>query len=403
MALRLLVALSVRNLLRHRRRNLLLLTAICVAVGGVIVMNALMRGMQQDMRDAAVDNLTGHLKLLAPGYRDDPGIEHAFALAPGWQPEVNGDDLVGWAPRVRVPAVIMSERETRGVQLVGIDPAREHISFLERVPVDGERLAGAGDGRLLIGRDLAERLQTDVGYRLVVITQGADGRNREAGFRVAGIFHGEGAGLERAFAFTGMGHLQALLDVSGVTEVSVRLTGDANLEPARVGLGAARTDVDVLTWQTLEPQAATMFAWADVAIYIWFVILMGALIFGLVNALVTAVMERTRELGMLRALGMRRAAVVVQVVLESCLVMAVGVLAGLLLGFAAIHLLADGIDLSRWAEGVELARMRSRLVPVLLARDVLLVALMSLAFGVLASLYPAWQAVKIEPLEALRR
>jgi ABC-type lipoprotein release transport system permease subunit len=130
---------------------------------------------------------------------------------------------------------------------------------------------------------------------------------------------------------------------------------------------------------------------------------MGALIFGLVNTLITAVMERVREFGMLRAVGMRPGAVVVQVVLESTMIMAVGVALGLLGGWLFIVWIGEGIDLSQWAEGVDMFGMRSLLVPKLMVGDMVLVAAMSLFFGFFASLYPAWRAVKIKPLEALRR
>lgn len=406
MPLRLLLSLSARNLFRHRRRNLMLLAAICVAVAGVTLMNSLIRGFQEDMRDSAVENLTGHIKILAPGYRDDPSIARRFELARQWDPAAFSDQLAGWAPRVRVPAVIMSERETRGVQLVGVDPMLENISFLGDVPVVGERLAGPADNRVLLGAALAEQLQTDVGYRLVLITQGADGQNREAGFRIAGLFDAEGTGLEKAFAFTGLSYLQQLLDADGVTELSIRLKADGSMLPERSLAGRLRdlfTGQDVFRWEELEPQAAAMFAFADMAVFIWFLIMMGALTFGLVNTLVTAVMERTREFGMLRAVGMRRSTVIVQVVIESSLIMLVGVAAGLLIGSAGVLWLGDGIDLSQWAEGMEMAGMSTVLVPVLVPGDLVLVAGMSLALGVLASLYPAWRAVKIEPLEALRR
>ncbi|MEQ8859400.1 MAG: FtsX-like permease family protein [Pseudomonadales bacterium] len=406
MPISLLLSLSTRNLFRHRRRNLMLLAAICVAVAGVTVMNSLIRGFQEDMRESAVANLTGDIKVLAPGYRDDPGIEKRFELARQWDPAQLSAELAGWAPRVRVPAVIMSERETRGVQLVGVDPAREDISFLGDVPVAGERLGGADDNRLLLGVALAEQLQTGLGYRLVIITQGADGRNREAGFRVAGLFDAEGTGLEKAFAFTGLGFLQGLLDADGVTELSIRLRSSETAAEERSLAGRLRdlfTGQDVLRWQELEPQAAAMFAFADMAVFIWFLIMMGALVFGLVNTLVTAVMERTREFGMLRAVGMRRSTVVIQVVIESTLIMLAGVVVGLALGSGFVLWLDEGIDLSQWAEGMEMAGMSAILVPRLLAGDLMLVAGMSLALGVAASLYPAWRAVKIEPLEALRR
>ncbi len=140
MPLKLLLQLSTRNILRHKRRNGLLLAAIIVAVAAVTVSNSLIRGMQYDMADAAVTNLTGHVKILAQGYRDDPNIDKNFELAENWQPDVAAEELVGWAARVRVPAVIMSERGTRGIQFVGIDPDQEDISFIGQASYDGERL-----------------------------------------------------------------------------------------------------------------------------------------------------------------------------------------------------------------------------------------------------------------------
>ena len=404
MPLKLLAALSVRNLFRHKRRNLMLLMAIVVAVAGVVVTNGLIRGMQFDMREAAVANLTGHIKVLAPGYLDDPNIEKSFELAPDWQPDLPEATLEGWAARIRIPAVIMSERETRGVQFVGVDPARENISFLGDVDITGEGLRDDEDGRMLIGVELARQLETEVGRRLVLITQGLDGRNREAGFRIAGLYDAEGTALEKQFVFTGVSALQKMVEAPVVTEVSIKLADELQEGPVKNSLSGFFSNLDVMDWQELEPQAAAMFIYVDSAILIWFMVIMGALIFGLVNTLITAVMERIKEFGMLRAVGMKSGAVIMQVVLESTLIMLVGVTIGVLLGWIlATQWLGDGIDLSQWAQGVEMAGMRSVLTPYILMEDIVLVTVLSLFFGVLAALYPAWRAVKIKPLEALRR
>ena len=199
MPVKLLLQLSWRNLWRHRRRNTILLVAIAVAVAGVLLLNSLLRGIQVTMKESVIDNLTGHVKVLQPGYLDDPGIAHGFEVARDWDMDVDPDAIVGWTSRIRVPAVIMSERETRGVQLVGVDPARESISFLDDIVIDGEALLSPDDRRVLVGAGLAEQLETKVGRRLVLITQGADGLNREAGYRIAGIYRAEAAGLEKAF------------------------------------------------------------------------------------------------------------------------------------------------------------------------------------------------------------
>ena len=404
----LLLQLSWRNLWRRKRRNGLLLAAVCFAVGGVVVLNALIRGMQVQMAETAVDSLNGHIKVHDPGYLDDPGIARGFdpskfsvrqSLA-GIDPET----IVGWAFRVRVPAVVMSERETRGVQLVGIDPAAEGISFIGDVALEGEPLSDLDDRRVLLGKALAEQLDTAAGRRIVLITQGADGRSREAGYRVAGLFDASGEGLEKAFLFTGLATVQKLLDAAVVTEVSMRLTEQEHAPGVLQRLVNAMTGLDVLTWQDLVPSAAAIFAFVDVAMLMWFTIVMGALAFGLINTLVTAVMERTRELGMLRAVGMRPRTVVAQVVVESMLVMALGICIGVALG-ASVHqlFLADGLDLSAFADATEQFGLDAMVRPQLLAGDVWLVVWLSVVFGLLASAYPAWRSVKITPLEALRR
>ncbi len=399
----LLLRLGLRNFVRHRQRNALMVLAIAMAVAGVVLTNSLLRGFQRDLAASVIDNLTGHYKAMLPEYRDDPDFAHSFPLPRAWRPAVPNDLLLGWAPRVRVPAVVMSERETRGVQLVGVDPARETISFIDSVTVDGDRLADASDSRLLLGAALAEDLRTAVGKRVVMITRGIDGRNRERGFRVAGTFDADGKGLERSFAFTGVGALQHTLGAEQFTEVSVRLVRDSNDEALLDRLRKDASNLAVDDWKTLEPQAAAMFLFADSAIYIWFLILMGALSFGLVNTLVAAVMERTREFGVLRAVGMGRSAVLVQVVIESVVTMVVGLAVGIAFGLAAVYALRDGIDLSAWSEGMELAGMRSVLVPDLRWSDVGMVATLAGALAVVASLYPAWRALSIDPLEALRR
>lgn len=403
MSFKLLWQLSIRNILRHKRRNMLLFAAIAVAIMGVTSMNTLIRGMQVDMLESAVENLTGHIKLHMPEYRDDPTIDKGFPIDDGFTPPVAPEEMMGWAARIRIPAVIMSERETRGVQIVGVDPAAEKISFLDDVPVSGEPLSDEDDGRILIGKELARQLETEIGRRIVLITQGVDGRNREKGYRIVGTYDADGTGLEKIYAFTGLKSLQGLLDTQDVTEVSIRLFEEPKTISVKDMLVGAFTDLSVLDWQELEPQAAAMYLMADSAILIWFLLLMSALTFGLVNTLITSVMERVRELGMVRALGMPKGMVVMQVVVESSVIMLVGVIVGTVAGYLIFLLISDGIDLTAFAQGAEMAGMRSIWTPVLVWGDIILVAGLSLLLGVLASLYPAWRAVKVKPLDAMRR
>ena len=200
-----------------------------------------------------------------------------------------------------------------------------------------------------------------------------------------------------------MDPLQGLLDAVVVTEVSVRLTEDRHERRVLDKLTGAFPGLDVLTWRDLEPRAATMVAFADTAVFIYFLVIMGALVFGLVNTLVTAVIERGREIGMLRAIGMRPRAVVAQVVVESSLIMVLGLAIGLAIAFGVFSLIAGGIDLSAFDESLASFGLRPVFTPVMVPGDVVLVAVLSLVLGLLASFYPARRAAKLNPLDALRR
>lgn len=405
MKLTLLIQLGWRNLWRHRRRNGMLCLAVAVGVGGLMFIDAMLRGWQSGMVEDVIKNLTGNIKVHAAGYRDDPSVGYSFVLPEVLTALLDNESSLLWTQRVVVPAVLMSERETRGVSLVGVEPGEEaDLSFLGEVAIDGEALSSADDARIVIGAELARQLETRTGKRIVMMTQGADNTTREAGMRIAGVYDAEGTGLEKIFAFTGRAALQRLLEIDGVTEVSVRTDGDEDTEAKLLGeIEGALPQYDVAGWRTLQPAAAAMTEYADMGIWIWYSIMLLALAFGLMNTLINAVLERVRELGLLHALGMGGAGIVVQVVIESLLIVGLGTVLGVMLGLGLVQWLADGIDLSRWAQGVEFFNFRTLLVPELLLSDVITICVLVMGLGFVGSLYPAWRAVRLDPLDAMHR
>jgi len=398
--------LSLRNIVRYRRRNFFLFAAIAVAVGGTTLSNALIRGWQVDMLETAVSGLTGHIKLQAPGFADDPSLQNAFSsLTP-----ISLDDdvpILGFAQRINIPAVISSERETRGVALVGVDPANEGISLYRDFVIEGEDLGGPEDGRLLIGKALAETLQTRVGRRVVVIMEDANGKSRERGYRIAGVFDAPMKISEELLVFTGLEAMQAALGNTQlrtpITELSLVLQAEEDRGVAQRELAAQHPQLVVKDWREMQPQVAEIVDLVDATMAIWFFLIMSALTFGLVNTLIATVMQRTRELGMLRALGMNQGLLLIQVVMECVGIMVVGVIAGLLLGIAMVFGLGDGIDLSAFSESVEAFGMSTVLKPVLTLEDLLLFGGLSVLVGVFASYFPARRALKISPLMAMNR
>lgn len=358
-----------------------------------------MRGMQVDLANTLIESLHGHLLVTHPKYRDDPSINFGFIPAELSFRIPEGSE---WSSRIVVPAVIVSERQTRGIQIVGIDPKNESKSFLSKATIEGGHLAGDDDRMMIIGRSLAEDLRTEVGRRVVIIAQGMDGTSQETGFRVKGIYDTASGSTEETYIFTGLRTVQSFLGTNNVTEASLRLTGIAGVAPLHEALSQQFPDLVVLTWDQVSPHIAVMYRFVDFGIYIWLGIAFLALSFGIVNTLIMSVMERTRELGMLRAIGMMPRWVVVQIMFESLMVMAIGVTFGLGIGWLICWVFQDGIDLGMFAEGVAIYGMRPVLVPVVVGRDIGIVLVASISLALVASYFPVRRAVQVDPLVAMR-
>jgi len=136
---------------------------------------------------------------------------------------------------------------------------------------------------------------------------------------------------------------------------------------------------------------------------IWFVVVFLAMSFGLINTLLMAVFERTREIGLFQALGMRPRFILGQVLLESLTLLMTGLVIGNLLAWATIAYLGDGLNLSAFAKGLEWAGLSSVIYPLVAVSDVITANLVVIVLGIIASLYPAWRAARYVPIEAITR
>ena len=376
--------------------------AIVLAVSGVILLNGFNRGLQEDMRVGVLDNLTGHFKAMTPRFADNPSMARGFDAAEVVR-FLDQSSLLEYAARISVPSVILSERETRGATLVGLNPSKENISFFSKIVVEGENLDDVSDARIVIGRELADQLGAKVGRRLVIITQGEDQVGREFGYRVAGIYDSANNALEKQFVFTGLLGLQQRLDTSKVTEVSVRFATEEIDQATVASVKDEYPHLEVLTWRDIDKIASFMYDMLEVSIGIYVVVVLFTLVFGITNTMITAIMERTREFGLFRAVGMRPNLVLAQVVTESITLMILGMLIGLVLGMFLVYLLKDGIDLSEFTSMTETWGISTRLKPTLIAQDLVVTVVVSFLLAVIASLYPARRALKLNPLEALTR
>lgn len=404
--LSLLYTLAWRNVWRNRRRTMLILLAIAFGIWSMVTLAAIMRGMIEQQVENTINNLTGHIQVHAVGYCDDPSIENSMP-PPG--PEMlkilRGNNIKAWSTRVRVPAVVASERESVGVTLVGIDPEGEDgLSFIANAVTEGQYLQSTADQGLLLGSKMAERLETSIGKRVVLMSQDIDNDIADRGFRVKGIFDATMEATETGYLFIGRKCAQDMLKIGeNVSELALVVHDRQDIDAVLQRLTNAAQGLDVQPWTKLEPFLVLAVKMYNASMLIWFVVVFLAMSFGLVNTLLMAVFERTREIGLFQALGMRPKFILAQVLLEALTLLITGLAIGNVLAWATIASLGNGLDLSAFAKGLEWAGMSSVIYPLTTQSDIITANLLVIVLGIIASLYPAWRAARYVPVEAITR
>lgn len=402
-----LTTLAWRNLWRNHRRTLIMLAAVILGTWAMIFMTALMRGMVTQMIQDGISALPGHIQVHHPEYRDDPSVANLISISDTeLAAKFEAADIAHWATRVRVPAVITSEYESRGITLLGVDPDRERgLTFVDYDEVEGRFLESTEDTGIVIGKKLAKMLNTRVGKRVVVMSQDPDNEIADRGFRVVGLFTANVSAFEEAFIFAGKSTTQKLLRIDDqVSELVVFGDDYRNVEALYDKVSAiVDSRVEVRRWFEVDAYLGAMLTIMDGFVFVWIIVIFLALSFGLVNTLVMAVFERVREIGLMLALGMKPVYILGQIIIESMMLLVIGLVLGTALSWAAIQPIKDGIDISIVGEGLDMWGMSSVLYPDLLLRDVILANVVVLVLGFFASLAPAWRAAHYEPVAALTK
>jgi len=237
------------------------------------------------------------------------------------------------------------------------------------------------------------------------MSQDPDNEIADRGFRVVGLFDASVLAFEEQYVFVGKKTTQQMLRISDqVSELFVLGDDYRDVEAAYEKTVALINDGAVVKrWTELDAYLGTMLNVMDGFVFVWIVVIFLALSFGLVNTLVMAVFERVREIGLMLALGMRPIHILGQIIVESLLLLAIGLVLGSALAWAAVQPMKDGIDVSIVGEGMDMWGMSSVLTPELLLSDVILANVVVLVLGFLASLSPAWRAANYEPIEAITK
>ncbi|MDZ4721969.1 MAG: FtsX-like permease family protein [Roseiflexaceae bacterium] len=408
MPLRKLWILAYRDLGRNRRRSLITLIAVALGLALLIVMNGLIAGITEDSLQNSIRLRTGHLQMRATSYNEeklslqwkdllsDPDGLAAQAAA---LPEVKAAAPVLWAS-----GILATTADSAGLQVYGIDTASPIYAPIREGLVAGAYLQPDDRNGILIGKRLADSLNIEVGRKVSLAIISSDGQVDDGIFTIRGLFTTGIPSYDQSAALMPLSKAQAFTNTDGRASAIVILL-NTQADSNRVAAALRSPDLSVLTWADLNQ----LFIQA-IQTAMGFYVLLDAIVMLIVaviiaNTLLMSVFERIREMGILSALGMKGQHVMQLFLLEAASLGLIGISIGIGLGLAGVAYLATiGIrigDSYASAAGTSIAlgtTMRARFDLDMFAR----LSLATLIIIVLASLYPAWFAARLEPAEALR-
>lgn len=409
--------LGWRNLWRNSRRSWITISAIGTAYAILMALTGLTGGMMAQMLRNGTELIVGHLQIHDSDYLPDRNLYD-------WLGEDTETDLQtllarlqdfpeiqAATPRVHGFGLLSTGDQSSGAQIIGIDPGAEsQVSSLLGTLVQGELLSKSPRRGLLLGDILARSLGVEPGSEVAVVTQAADGTLGNDLYQVTGIVHSGLVYLDRSLALVHWNDLQELLalDATQIHEVAIRINDpiSADLLSGRLNAsGMLPVGAIVQSWGDLLPQLKDYVQLADGVV--WFLIsLIGVFAaLGVLNTMMMAVFERTREVGTLNSLGMNPFRILSTFLVESFFLALVGLGVGFMVGAVLMYYLSThGLDLTRWMG--EVSMLDTRLDPVLKAVwvwDQFLWSALGLMLAVLLATYiPARRASRMNPVEALR-
>lgn len=406
-----------RNLWRNRRRTIITLSSIAIGFGLAIFFIGLGDGGHNSMIRNAIRLGEGHITIQPSDYLQAPsnhkfidsGAEVSKRLAklaiPGQIEQ-----------RISLQVLASTAYNSIGVQLEGFATAADHRlqSLKPQIINAGEELSGSMRG-ILIGDDLARKLKVNVNSKVVLMagTRGGDSQAHLA--RVSGIFNSGLNELDDFLVLANIDFAQLFLKGEGadtgknpLTRFAIYLDDPDMTDELRAQINThlGSDELQVLSWQQMMPQLVQYIALDDAGNYVFLVLILIMVVIGIINTVLMSVLERTREFGLLRAIGIDRASLIRLVFCETLLLSLLAVLTGWIVG-GGIHLWfsTHGLDLSKLVgEGTSIAgTFMDPVVYTELSWDrVTQLTLIIFACTMVTGIYPAIKAACVTPVEALR-
>ena len=342
-----------KNVWRSKGRSLVVMGSIVVGIWALIFGSGFMNGFMESYMAEVINHDVSNMQIHHPEFKKDYDVK--LYIPDG---DKKADEIRSWegvkavTSRIIINGMISSSRKGSGAQIRGIDVEEEAIvTRLDSLVKEGAYFEGIKRNPIIIGEKLAEELKVKLRSKVVLTFNDAQGDLTAAAFRVVGIVKSSSVKINELYAYVRKQDLHNILSNGhNIHEIAVVTEEQVDVEQLVAKYNSLYRDDHAESWREIAPELAFMQEMYSQSLYVLLVIIMLALVFGIVNTMLMAVLERMRELGMLMAIGMNKLRVFLMVVTETIYLSTVGAPIGLFVSWLTIKYFRNvGVDLSSYS------------------------------------------------------
>ncbi|MBI3317467.1 MAG: ABC transporter permease [Candidatus Omnitrophica bacterium] len=402
-----LLKFALLNLTRNKRRSAITVLAVGIGLAALIFLWAFMDGSHEEQRENVTRLFTGHVQIHAAGFAKKMSAELVIPNRPEVLEKIKSNPrVVSLAPRSKCEALIGTTAQSKGIVLTGIDlDAEPLVTDIKKQVKEGEFLSGGEGKEILIGHVLAEKLEVGLGDKVVLMTQAMDGTLAGFAYRVKGVIHSGALPLDEYSAFISLASSQELLGIdSDIHEIAVRLRSRAEIEGFKKDMQTVlpSDSYEMLAWNEIVPEVDQWASYSNAIIQTMLIAVMAVIAVGVMNTILMSIFERTKEIGVMMALGTGPRQVVSMIFFETLVLEFIGIILGIGLAYLLVfHFQRVGILMTGFEDAFAESFMSPVVHPHLAFHRVLTSVKTLVLITSFISLYPAWRAAKMEPVKAI--
>lgn len=400
------ISLGWKNIWRNPTRSGVVIIAVLLGIWAGVFISSFFNSLAQSYLQNQLDLMVGHIQISHPEFEDQYDPEYDIDNSGPLLDSLRSKDYVRQIQYESLATGLgQSAANSYGITIHGVDTASGATHSITEHIEQGDFLQSINRNPIVIGEALAERLELELRSKIVVSFQDVEGSITAGAFRIAGIFDSFNEMYDKGNVYVLRDDLNRLLGQEGlIHRITLKIDDFAMAKQHAQTIQESYPDLRIAGWGEIAPELEYVFNTMDITLYVVMIIIIIALVFSIINTMLMAVLERTKELGMLMAIGMNKTRLFMMILCETFFLTMVGTPVGLFLSWLTVSILGEvGIDLGAFAQGMNAYGLDTVIYPELSGSYYLNVTLLISIAAILSALYPAWKTLKLKPVEAIRK